>query len=289
MSKRALEIFMEVCEQQSMSEAAKVLHLTQPAVSAAVSSLEKEYETKLFVRHGKTLELSEQGRRLRQYADVILEQYGRAWDALHEQPVKEEFRIALNDTASEIFLPSIVKRVMDESLVSFVCCDSESALRMLKNHECDLSIADHNADETGMTYLPLYKEEYVFAASDSYTRETSLNLGMLLSERLLLREKGSGCRSAFEAAVTKRSVEVDPFVESRSDLSLITLARDGAGIVCLPLRLIEKSLRKKKLHLIKVKGIEMKRQYYMIYRSDMHQSEGFQSLLNAVQECAKRG
>ena len=106
MSKRSFEIFAEVCDRQSMSEAAKALDLSQPAVSAAIASLEKEYETKLFIRRGKTLQLSEPGRRLRQYADIILDQYSRAWDDLHEQPQAERFVIGVSDNASEIFLPA---------------------------------------------------------------------------------------------------------------------------------------------------------------------------------------
>ena len=160
MSKRTLEIFVEVCDQQSMSAAAQSLGMSQPAISAAVSSLEKEYDTKLFIRRGRTLQLSEQGRRLRQYADVILEQYDRAWDSLHEQHSEESYTIAMTPLASELFLPSLI-RSMEDTQLSFISSESETIMNMLGEHQCDIVIADHNADDAGFTYLPLYRETFV--------------------------------------------------------------------------------------------------------------------------------
>ena len=285
MSKRTLEIFVEVCDQQSMSAAAQSLGMSQPAISAAVSSLEKEYDTKLFIRRGRTLQLSEQGRRLRQYADVILEQYDRAWDSLHEQHSEESYTIAMTPLVSELFLPSLI-RSMEDTQLSFISSESETIMNMLREHQCDIVIADHNADDACFTYIPLYKETFVFAASSLYIKEDSIGMNALLSKKLLLREKGAGSRQAFEAAVMKKSVQVRPFVESVSDLSLITLAQSGAGIAVLPQRLIEKSLRKKRLHTVKVKGTDLKRQYYLVYRSDMHMSEGFSARIQKIRECA---
>lgn len=286
MSKRSFEIFAEVCDRQSMSEAAKALELSQPAVSAAIASLEKEYETKLFIRRGKTLQLSEPGRRLRQYADIILDQYSRAWDDLHEQPQTEQFVIGVSDCASEIFLPSLIRKIPDSLNLSFVSADTQTVISMLREHQCSLCVADHHADENGFTYLPLYKEEYVFAASDDYTKETSMGMNTLLNQKLLLREKGASSRAVFEAAVMKKSAEIHPFVESVSDLSLITLAQNGAGITVLPQRLIEKSLKKKRLHTIRVKGTDLRRQYYLVYRSDMHINAPFESLIETIRNCA---
>ena len=136
MSKRSFEIFAEVCDRQSMSEAAKALDLSQPAVSAAIASLEKEYETKLFIRRGKTLQLSEPGRRLRQYADIILDQYSRAWDDLHEQPQAEQFVIGLSDYASEIFLPSLIRKIPDSMNLSFVSADTQTVQFIHRGSSC---------------------------------------------------------------------------------------------------------------------------------------------------------
>lgn len=284
MSKRSLEIFVEVCDQRSMSSAAKTLKMSQPAVSSAIASLEKEYDTDLFVRRGRTLELNAQGKRLRQYADVILEQYDRAWSSIHEEEQADQYVLGISTGASETILPSLIRKLPDELSLSFVCDETDKVMEMLKDHRCDLCIADQNADEEGLTYLPLYKETFVFAASGSYTEETSIGLSALLNHHLLLEKKGSPGRKAAEAAIARKSAELHPYVESSSVFSLIRLAESGAGIAVLPERLIEKSLKKKRLHMIKIKGADMKRQYYLIHRSDMHMSESFRELLGKIRE-----
>ena len=53
MNVKQLEAFVKVTESGSFSKAAKLLFLTQPTVSAHISSLEKELDSRLFVRNTK--------------------------------------------------------------------------------------------------------------------------------------------------------------------------------------------------------------------------------------------
>ena len=59
-----LRTFIAVAETGSFSKAAKLLFLTQPTVSAHISSLEKELDSRLFVRNTKEVKLSEEGKQL---------------------------------------------------------------------------------------------------------------------------------------------------------------------------------------------------------------------------------
>ena len=68
MNLKQLEAFVKVTESGSFSKAAKLLFLTQPTVSAHISSLEKELDSRLFVRNTKEVKLSEEGKQLYQCA-----------------------------------------------------------------------------------------------------------------------------------------------------------------------------------------------------------------------------
>src|SRR5260370_39060785 len=63
-----LETFVQVARTRSFSRAAVLLDLAQPTLSGRIAALEAELGTRLFVRHGHTLELSEAGRTLLPYA-----------------------------------------------------------------------------------------------------------------------------------------------------------------------------------------------------------------------------
>ena len=289
MSKRNLEIFIEVCDSGSMTVAAGNMGMTQPAVSAAVKELETQYDAKLFERRGRTIELTEAGRRLRQYASTILDQYQQAWNSLHETESTSVFCIGVSTSASEIFLPDLAGTISKEipgSDIRYITGSPEDVTEMLVRHEADFCIADLMAEGNELAYIPLYKEEIIAVASDRYTTEDALSAAKLNNERLLLREKGCGSRDCLEGALQRAGMHAEPFVEGNSDLALIGLAESGAGIAVLPKKLIARSLKKKRLHQIRIKGTEMKRQYYLIYRSDMHMGDAALKIKKLITDCA---
>jgi DNA-binding transcriptional LysR family regulator len=291
MTKRLLEIYLTVCDTASMTQAAEQLGMSQPSVSGAIVQLEKNYETRLFERHGKTLELTSQGRRLRQYAETILDQYDRAWESIHETENAVSVPVGITNETADTFLPSLARYLLSENAERKFCFKtgtSNELMGKLLHHEIDLCIADRREEENGLTCLPLYKEEYCAVCSDSYSRENSFSLAELKSSRLLLREEGSGSRTCFEAAAVRKSFRIDPFLEAESDFSLMKLAESGLGIAVIPRKLAEKSLKKKRLHTIRIKGADFRRQYYLIYRSDMYIDQDYSSLIDEIKECAEK-
>ena len=68
MNLKQLEAFVQVAEGGSFSKAARELYLTQPTISAHISSLEKELNVRLFVRNTKEVSLSDNGKDLYKYA-----------------------------------------------------------------------------------------------------------------------------------------------------------------------------------------------------------------------------
>ena len=73
MNLKQLEAFVHVAEGGSFSKAAKDLFLTQPTVSAHISSLEKELNVRLFIRNTKEVNLSDDGRELYKYAKQMID------------------------------------------------------------------------------------------------------------------------------------------------------------------------------------------------------------------------
>jgi len=79
-----LRIFLAVAEHLHFTRAAEELYITQPAVSAAIQSLEQEYAVKLFHRIGRQIQITEAGKLLQSEARKILEQV-----ALTERGLRE--------------------------------------------------------------------------------------------------------------------------------------------------------------------------------------------------------
>lgn len=71
MELRTLEYFLIVAQEENISRAANVLHITQPTLSRQMKSLEEELDAKLFIR-GKNFELTSAGLLLRERAEEII-------------------------------------------------------------------------------------------------------------------------------------------------------------------------------------------------------------------------
>ena len=82
MDTQNLKAFLSVAAQGSFSQAAHLLHLTQPAVSKRVAALEEELGQALFHRINRRVELTQAGVMLQQRALTILQALEEARQAL---------------------------------------------------------------------------------------------------------------------------------------------------------------------------------------------------------------
>ncbi|BAK44301.1 LysR family transcriptional regulator [Eggerthella sp. YY7918] len=72
MELRTLRYFLALAQEGTISNAAKALHVTQPTLSRQLSDLEKSFGKQLFERGAKRIVLTDEGARLREYAESIV-------------------------------------------------------------------------------------------------------------------------------------------------------------------------------------------------------------------------
>ena len=70
---RVLRYFLAVVQEESMTKAAELLHLTQPTLSRQIAQMEEEMGVRLFDRSSRKLVLTDEGLLLRRRAEEILE------------------------------------------------------------------------------------------------------------------------------------------------------------------------------------------------------------------------
>lgn len=78
-----IESFLYVVKYKSIHKAASALYLTQPTVSARIKSLEESLETTLFNREGRSLSLTQNGKKFIPFATQIVESYYESKKFLH--------------------------------------------------------------------------------------------------------------------------------------------------------------------------------------------------------------
>ena len=76
MNSNQLYHFKTIAECGNITKAAEVLYITQPALSTSLRKLEEEVARPLFIREGRNLRLTENGKVLLNYAQIVTDAIG---------------------------------------------------------------------------------------------------------------------------------------------------------------------------------------------------------------------
>lgn len=207
MNLKQLEAFAEVAQSGSFSKAAKKLFLTQPTISAHISSLEKELNTRFFVRNTKEVALSREGEKLYSYARQILdlaekieEEFGQ-----RDEAEKKCISIAASTIPAQYLLPEILA-VFNEKYPGEQLAISESDSSQVAEEvaECraDIGFTGTVLEKKYCQYIPFYKDQLVVITpnTEKYRKlqECPGDISWIQNESLLMREEGSGTRKEAE-------------------------------------------------------------------------------------------
>lgn len=195
-----LEAFGAVARTLSFSEAARRVHITQPALSQRIQSLERALGITLFVRDRKEVRLTDAGSRLLRYCQAKDHLEAELLNDLGEAPEGKlggRLRIAGYSTVLQsVIVPALVGLLRDNPAVQFEFNVRE--LRelpgMLERGEADFIVLDRRLEQAGMETALLGYERYVLVQSSRFkVREVFLDHDPEdRSTDLFLRKQGHG-------------------------------------------------------------------------------------------------
>ena len=243
----------------SVSDAARLLGLTQSAVSHQLRELERRFDLPLFERVNRKLRLTPQGDQLLASAEVILEELDKIERELTRQQQDEVSLLRIGSYAYSCYrwLPAFLASLRsDFPRMDFeLATDSQSQpSHSLQAGEIDLGIAAGGINHAGMTVTPLFQDELVavlppshpltqkpwlaaedFVAVPYVTYSAVTEKGFELD--LLWRPAGVHPRKTLRAGLTEAAVEL---VKADFGISVLShwavRSHEAAGeVVCRPL------------------------------------------------------
>ncbi len=105
---QVLKNFLLVAQEENITRASEILHISQPTLSRQIQNLEEEFGQPLFVRNNKKVRLTNQGALLQQRASEIIELYQKTQNEINPTPgiVSGDIRIAVSEA-------SVMKRIFE--------------------------------------------------------------------------------------------------------------------------------------------------------------------------------
>lgn len=269
-----MNTFLAVCRSMNFTRAAEELHITQPAVSQHIRYLENSYGVKLFTYQGKRLSLTVAGEALfsaattMQHDGLFLKEQLRSLDRGRKSLV---FGATL--TVGEFVAPDRLAACLlryPETDVHLLVANTHELLQRIDAGEIDFAIVEGFFEKREYDSLRFSREKYVavcgvqhpFAAQPRRVED-------LLSERLLLREKGSGTREILERYLEGRNLTVQDFRQTAqvSNLHAIkTLAQHGCGVTFLYEAAVREELESGKLRTLPIEDFPLHHDFTFLWR-----------------------
>ena len=230
-----LETFLMLCATMNYRKAAEQLHLTQPAVTKQIQALEALYGVRLFTYDSRKLRKTAQGETLEIYAISQRYQDEELRRALKRQE-KTSLRIGATKSIGDYILPPQIGRFLQEpdNELSFTVDNTAHLLAQLEGGELDFVVLEGIFDKSRYESFLLRSEPYIGVCAKGHPfagREVAMT--ELFSERLILREPGSGTRNILERELQQCGYTVEAFHANIciSSFKLIRdLVRAGQGV-----------------------------------------------------------
>lgn len=268
-----INTFITVCRYMNFTKAAEQLNITQPAVTQHIHYLEDFYDAKLIAYEGKKMFLTEAGEVLYQAAVTMKHDEIYLKDSISDlKKSKKRLIFGATLTIGEFVMAEHLKtflKLYPDTVVRMVIGNTSELLDKLCLGEIDFAIVEGNFARKEYDCLLYSQERYIPVCGIDYSFSSEPErLIDLLSERIIIREKGSGTREILEKNLEARNLGIDDFrhiVEIGGMNAIKSLLEAGSGISFLYEAAVKKELQKGSLREIKLKDFHMLHDFECIW------------------------
>jgi DNA-binding transcriptional LysR family regulator len=269
-----IQIFAVAAETENFSQTARRLHLSQPAVSQRIHSLERHLGLRLFRRSGRSVELTNAGRVLLPMALELLEKTRQIeetmWDL--EGEVAGHVTIGCTTTAGKYALPLLAaefSRHYPDVQVTIEMPQCSSAEDPLLSQDVHLSISNHRIVHRDIECQPFFTDQLILIvpADHPFSVRSSVRPLELLDQRFILREEGGSTNRMLGEKLGEHQIHLDQLhvVMYVGNSEAIGLAVEhGLGIAFISRLAAVHGIRSGKLVEVPVDGLHLERQLYVV-------------------------
>ena len=228
-----LQTFLTLCQTMNYRIAAEQLHLSQPAVTKQIQSLEQMLQIKLFCYDGHVLHKTEACLLLERYAITQQYQFEELQLAIADKK-RFNLRIGATKTIGDYVLIDAIKEYLSDPSheLSLMVDNTMHLLQMLDENKLDFAVIEGAFSKTKYDSYLLRMEPFVgICAKNSPLCGQHISVEELLKQTIVVREKGSGTRRIFEERLAAMGYELSDFYREVSISSFVAIkALVAAGI-----------------------------------------------------------
>lgn len=283
-------VFNCVAEVGNISHAAKQLYVSQPAVSKAITTLEENMNTKLFIRNSRGVKLTEEGQLLYQYtkeAFDILRQGEERMQRMKELGVGN-LKIGVSATLCKYILLPYLNRFLKDYPHIKITIESQSTihtLKQLESNSLDIGLVAKPNNQKNYHFLPIEEIEDIFVTTKSYLDNLRLreeDEDIFAVANIMLLDEENISRLYIEDYFKSNDIQPRHILEVSSMDLLIEFAKTGLGVACVVKEFVTEELEKGQLIQIPLKKPINKREVGFCYSKSAYLSVSMTKLINFI-------
>lgn len=268
-----LRVFLAAAEERNFSAAAKRLHLSQSAVSQNIQALERAYGVELFIRRGRSVELSEEGESVLPTAREVINAARLLEDSLQNvnNEVGGELVIGCSTSAGKYLMPTLLsqfQRQYSAVLPRVKIMGRGHIFERLLNETIPMGITSKMLDHRNLESIPLFEDHVILITHPDhpwaeYGRAMPADLA---DQPIIVRENTSGtCEvvveglKAFDTTMDMLNIAMELGNAEAIEMSV----EQGVGIAFVSEMVAARGLAMGRVKKVEIEGLDLHRTVYM--------------------------
>ena len=297
---KQLSVFVSIYQTGSTSRASEVLHLSQSAVSSALTELEARLQMPLFERVGRRLNQHPNAHPIYIQAQAILGQ-SLTLEHYHKHQAGQ-IHIGASTTIGNYVLPPLLAKLYEalpDADVDMYIANTQEVVAEVEQLNIDIALVEGMPRPVDMKVIEqrVWRTDtlMIFAKRDSkwltdvgYYNDANncyeLSIEQLSTLPLLVREAGSGTRQIIDEQLLQHLPNAEVIMAIQQSEAIKHMVSADIGLGCLSQHVIEAELATGKLVQVQVAGIDLSRTWWLVWHKARHQSPIWQSFIDIIQE-----
>jgi len=297
---KQLAVFVSIYQTGSTSRASEELHLSQSAVSSALTELESRLQMPLFERVGRRLNQHPNAHPIYIQAQAIL---GQSLTLEHyHQYQAGQIHIGASTTIGNYVLPSLLGKLYEalpDANVDMYIANTQEVVSEVEQLNIDIALVEGMPRPIDMKVIE--QREWrtdtlmIFAKRNSkwlknvaiYSQDDDcyqLTIHQLAQLPLLVREAGSGTRQIIDEQLLKYLPNAEVVKAIHQSEAIKHMVSADIGLGCLSQHVIETELATGELVQVNVAGIDLSRTWWLVWHKARHQSPIWQTFIDIIQQ-----
>ncbi|MBH0097119.1 LysR family transcriptional regulator [Psychrobacter sp. NZS113] len=295
---KQLAVFVSIYQTGSTSRASEELHLSQSAVSSALTELESRLQMPLFERVGRRLNQHPNAHPIYVQAQAILGQ-SLTLEHYHKHQAGQ-IHIGASTTIGNYVLPPLLAKLykaLPDASVNTYIANTQEVVAEVEQLNIDIALVEGMPRPTDMKAIEQREwrtdKLMIFAKRDSQWLVDiasyndagdcyELSIEQLARLPLLVRETGSGTRQIIDEQLLKHLPDADVIMAIQQSEAIKHMVSADIGLGCLSQYVIEPELAAGTLVQVNVAGIDLSRTWWLVWHKARHQSPIWQTFIDIL-------